>query len=77
MDRDESQTRQRAIKDFSPALRKGNACLFLGAGVAAASRLPTWEKLELSMYFSILDDTSAGERVVRQVPLRDVRMDVF
>ena len=42
---------ENARADLHNALQHGNLTLYLGAGVSAASGLPTWEKLLLTVYF--------------------------
>ena len=66
MDREERRTRcESATAALQKAFRGGNLAFYLGAGVSAASGLPTWEKLVAAMYFSALSDDS-DQRVIRK-----------
>ncbi len=44
-----------ALKDLQTAYRNGDLNLYLGAGVSAASGLPNWKQLVVSMYFRYMN----------------------
>ena len=49
-----------AIRQLREAYRRNNLTLYLGAGVSVDSRLPTWEKLVLAMFFSTISEEELG-----------------
>lgn len=51
---------ERSIQLLRDAFRDKNLTLYLGAGVSIGSKLPSWEKLVLAMYFSKISQERLG-----------------
>ena len=52
--------RATSIQSLQRAFQHHNLALFLGAGVSVSNKLPSWEKLVLSMYFSTISEQKLG-----------------
>lgn len=52
--------RATSIQSLQAAYQTNNLALFLGAGVSVSNKLPSWEKLVLSMYFSTISEQNLG-----------------
>lgn len=52
--------REQSIQILRDAFRDRNLTLYLGAGVSIGSKLPSWEKLVLAMYFSKISQERLG-----------------
>ncbi len=48
------------LQQIGNAYKKNNLSLYLGAGVSVGSGLPSWERLVLSMYFSMIRGKTWG-----------------
>jgi hypothetical protein len=54
------QHNEESINRLRDAFRKKNLTLYLGAGVSIGSKLPSWEKLVLAMYFNKISQERMG-----------------
>jgi hypothetical protein len=55
-----SNGQDRALERLSAAFAERRLTLYLGAGVSVGNGLPTWERLVLAMYFSVMSQQRLG-----------------
>jgi hypothetical protein len=55
-----SNGQDRAIQRLSAAFAQRRLTLYLGAGVSVGNGLPTWERLVLAMYYSVMSQQRLG-----------------